>query len=124
MHRKGDTNSVKFSNIDTNFDDVLPCTLNPKEAGDTAVVSAGGSISSSSENSSASSNNASTDNIYHCYIAIEYDYEHCTYFLNKNRLGKTYLLDRDFTFHFFGVQHKESQSQSSQSSQGSEESQE
>ena len=29
------------------------------------------------------------------------------YFLNKNRLGKTYILDRDFGFHFSGIQHLE-----------------
>ena len=120
MHRMGDASSIKFSNGET-FDDVLPCTLNPKEVGETTVVSAGGSINNSSNDSSASSNNASTDNIYHCYIAIEYDYEHCAYFLDENRLGKTYLLDHDFTFHFFGVQHKESQSQSSQESEESQE---
>ena len=43
-------------------------------------------------------------NIYHCYIGIEYDYEYSVFFTNQNRLGKTYILDRDFSFHFTGVQ--------------------
>lgn len=83
-------------------DTVIPCPLNLKEQNDSLVVLP-----------------KATDNVYHCYIAIEYDYEHCMFFLDKNRLGKTYYLDRDFTFHFYGTQYRQPQ----QTSQGSEENQ-
>ena len=93
LHRVGDNNSQKFLNDET-YDKTINCTLNLKELDDSTVVA-------------ANDPESLVDNIYHCYIAIEYDYEHGAYFLDKNRLGKTYLLDRDFGFHFFGVQHKE-----------------
>lgn len=93
MHRVGDTNSQKFINGET-YDKTIDCTLNLKEVSDSTVIA-------------ANDPDSGVDNIYHCYISIEYDYEHNTYFLDKNRLGKTYLLDRDFGFHFFGVQYKE-----------------
>lgn len=83
-------------------DTVIPCPLNLKEQNDSLVVLP-----------------KATDNVYHCYIAIEYDYEHCMFFLDKNRLGKTYYLDRDFTFHFYGTQYRQPQ----QTSQGNEENQ-
>lgn len=41
---------------------------------------------------------------YHCYIAIDYDYEHINFFLNTDRLGKSYVLDRDFGFYFTAEQ--------------------
>ena len=91
LHRVGDQYSQKFLN-DTEFDKTIDCTLHMKENDDSATVAA-----------------SNTDNIYHCYIGIEYDYEHSVYFLDENRLGKTYLLDRDFGFHFSGIQHRESQ---------------
>lgn len=119
-------------NENPKFDNTIPsCTLHLKDQNDSIVIpgtyqesqsssaasassvensSSEVAASSSSSISSSTSNNPSgnpAENIYHCYIAIEYDYEHNQYFLNKNRLGKTYLLDRDFGFHFFGVQHKE-----------------
>lgn len=47
---------------------------------------------------------SSSDNKYHCYICIEYDDEYAMYFLNENRLGKTYFLDRDFGFYFSAKQ--------------------
>lgn len=90
IHRVGDANSHKFLNGQT-YDKTIDTTLNLKENDDSTTVAASG-----------------TNNTYHCYIAIEYDYEHSLYFLDKNRLGKTYLLDRDFGFHFSGIQHKES----------------
>ena len=136
MHRVGDNQCQKFSNVDLDendspvFDRNLTCTLHLKEQNDSTVIpgvyteipsissssmsSESASEASSSEqpalsssDSSSSSSHAQSENIYHCYIAIEYDYQHNQYFLNKNRLGKTYLLDRDFGFHFFGTQHKE-----------------
>lgn len=50
---------------------------------------------------------------YHCYIAVDYDYDHVQFFLNEHRLGKTFLLDRDFGFYFFGTQVKQTQTISS-----------
>ena len=47
---------------------------------------------------------SSTENIYHCYIGIEYDYQYVMFFTNEYRLGKTYTLSRDFTFYFTGTQ--------------------
>ena len=101
LHRVGDAQCQKFSNtiVENNtpkYDDYVDCTMHTKEQNDSLIVPAAA---------------LNIDNIYHCYICIEYDYEHSTYFLNKNRLGKTYLLDRDFGFYFSGIQHKEAQSQ-------------
>ena len=93
MHRVGDANSQKFVN-GSSFDTIIDCPLNLKENDDSTVIP-------------ANDPESLADNIYHCYISIEYDYEHSSYFLNKNRLGKTYLLDRDFGFYFFGVQRRE-----------------
>ena len=90
MHRVGDNNSQKFLN-DTSYDKTIDCILHVDGLDSIAVPA------------------STTDNIYHCYIAIDYDYEHSIYFLDKNRLGKTYILDRDFGFHFYGIQHTESQ---------------
>ena len=92
LHRVGDNNSQKFLS-DTEYDKTVDCTLNTKEQNDSLTIPACAS---------------NTDNIYHCYVVIEYDYEHSVYFLDKNHLGKTYYLDRDFGFHFSGTQHKES----------------
>ena len=92
MHREGDENFSKFQN-DTSYDRVATCTLHPKDLDDSLVVP--GNI---------------VDNIYHCYIGIDYDYVYTRYFLYENRLGKTYLLDRDFGFHFTGTQHLEGNS--------------
>ena len=90
LHRVGDNQSQKYLNDET-YDKVIDCTLHAKEQSDSIVVPP-----------------SASDNIYHCYIVIEYDYEHSIYFLDKYRLGKTYYLDRDFGFHFSGIQHKES----------------
>lgn len=89
MHRVGDASSQKFLN-DTSYDKTINCTLNVSGLDSTTIPASG------------------VDNIYHCYIGIEYDYEYSAYFLDKNRLGKTYLLDRDFGFHFYGTQYVES----------------
>lgn len=89
MHREGSVEFSKFQN-DTSYDRTVECTLHLKEQTDSLVVP--GDLE---------------DNIYHCYIGIDYDYIYTRYFLNENRLGKTYLLDRDFGFHFTGVQHLE-----------------
>ena len=80
----------KFQN-DTSFDTTIECTLHPKTQADTTEIPA-----------------SSTDNVYHCYIAIDYDYEYMRFFINQNRVGKTYLLDRDFGFYFSATQHLES----------------
>ena len=96
---------VKFKN-DTSYDETIPseeCVLHPKTNADTAVVPA-----------------SATNNVYHCYIGIEYDYERMRFFTNENRLGKTYYLDRDFGFYFTATQHSEvSPSPSSSSNLGS-----
>ena len=89
MHRQGDSDSQKYVNGET-YDKTIDCELNV-EGNDSITISP-----------------SQNDNIYHCYINIDYDYEHCAYFLDKNRLGKTYLLDRDFGFHFYGTQLTES----------------
>ena len=89
MHRQGDNQSEKYINGE-NYDKVINCTLHV-EGNDSTTISP-----------------SQNDNVYHCYINIDYDYEHCIYFLDKNRLGKTYLLDRDFGFHFYGTQLTES----------------
>ena len=91
MHRESSDDFSKFQN-DTAYDTSVDCTLHLKEQDDSLVVP--GNI---------------TNNIYHCYIGIEYDYVYSRYFLYENRLGKTYLLDRDFGFHFTAVQHLEEQ---------------
>ena len=91
MHVEGNANFQKFQNGQS-YDSYIDCVLNPKEVGDETLIP-----------------ESSSDQMYHCYISIEYDYEHCLFFLNKDRLGKTYLLDRDFGFRFSGTQHKETQ---------------
>lgn len=92
LHRVGDNESEKFLNNGQSYERNITCTLHLKENDDSLLLPA-----------------SASDSVYHCYIAIEYDYEHCaSFFLNKNRLGKTYLLDRDFGFLFTGTQHRES----------------
>ena len=92
IHQDGIADS-KFQNA-SSFDTNVVCTLHLKEQNDSINIPP-----------------VSGDNIYHCYIGIDYDYIYTRYFLNENRLGKTYLLDRDFGFHFTGVQQLEQQSQ-------------
>ena len=89
IHRVGDNQSEKFLNGET-YDKTIECTLHVGE-NDSLIIP-----------------ESNSDNIYHCYIGIDYDHEHGIYFLDKNRLGKTYLLDRDFGFHFYGTQYLES----------------
>lgn len=76
----------KFPNGET-FQTSVDCTLNLKENTDSLTIPANNS-----------------DQTYHCYIGIEYDYEYSQYFLNEKRLGNTYLLDRDFGFYFTATQ--------------------
>lgn len=81
---------VKFENGDE-YDYSIPCPLHTKEVGDSLIIQP--------------SNDEDNDyDFYHCYICIDYDYEYTRYFLNENRLGKTYLLFRDFGFCFIGTQ--------------------
>ena len=85
---------VKFKNGDV-YDYSLPCPLHTKELDDSLIIQP--------------SNDEDEDyDFYHCYICIDYDYEYTQYFLNENRLGKTYLLFRDFGFRFIGTQELES----------------
>ncbi len=80
----------KFPNSEE-FKTSVNCTLNLKENTDSLTIPANNS-----------------DQTYHCYIGIEYDYEYCQYFLYEKRLGNTYLLDRDFGFYFTATQILES----------------
>lgn len=80
---------TKFS--DTSYESVATCRIHKKD----------GTVASDTDLEIDASAEA---NIYHCYIGIEYDYEYSVFFTNQNRLGKTYVLDRDFSFHFTGVQ--------------------
>lgn len=89
MHRESSSDFSKFDNI-TDYDVSIDCTLHLKEQNDSLIVP--GNI---------------TNNIYHCYIGIDYDYIYTRYFLYESRLGKTYPLDRDFGFHFTGIQRLE-----------------
>lgn len=100
MHQKTDkqTESVydfcKFTNDGPSFDKTVPCDIHPY-SGDTDDLIIPGTTTN-------------VENIYHCYIAIDYDYEHSRFFMNSNRLNKTYFLDRDFGFRFIGTQQLES----------------
>ena len=80
---------AKFQN-NTSFDQEINGTLHPKTNTDSIIVPG-----------------SATDNIYHCYIALDYDYEYMRFFVDQNRVGKTYYLDRDFGFHFTAIQHVE-----------------
>lgn len=87
----------KFKN-DTEHDEELLCTM----YGDSSLIE--GSIE---------------NNYYHIYIAIDYDHEYMRFFLNQDRLGKTFYLDRDFTFYFSATQHLyETTSSSSEGGEG------
>lgn len=79
----------KFQN-DTSYDISIDCTLRPKTNSDSTLIPV--SIS---------------EQTYHCYIAIDYDYEHMQFFVNQDRVGKTYLLDRDFGFFFSATEYLE-----------------
>lgn len=41
---------------------------------------------------------------FHCYIAVDYDPLHIKFFMDENRLGNTFFLDRDFVFYFKGTE--------------------
>ena len=68
----------------------IDCTLRPKTNSDSTLVP----VSANSQT-------------YHCYIAIDYDYERMQFFVNQDRVGKTYLLDRDFGFYFSAEEYLE-----------------
>lgn len=85
----GDYLFSKFQN-DTEYDRAIDCEPNPKESTDSTIIPA-----------------SASDNTYHIYVAIEYDYEYMAFFTNQERLGKTYYLDRDFSFYFTASQHLE-----------------
>lgn len=90
----------KFQN-DTSYDSTIECNLRPKTGNDSTFIPA-----------------SSSNSIYHCYIAIDYDYERMQFFTNQDRVGKTFLLDRDFSFYFTAVEYLE-QAQTSSSNQSS-----
>lgn len=95
LHDDYHLDADKFINGES-YDKKIDCTLHPKAGGN--------------DETTIPACDPEVGQIYHCYIAIEYDNVYIDYFLNKNRLGKTYLLDRDFSFHFYGVQQKEEES--------------
>ena len=70
----------------------LPCRMLPKDAGGSTVIQPASDLEVGTK--------------YHCYIGVDYDYLHVPYFLNEDRIGKTYMLDRDFGFYFYGAQLK------------------
>ena len=79
----------KFKNLTgaVNYDTSVDCKIYTKENTDSVIIEP-----------------SSTDNIYHCYIGIDYDYVYSRYFLYEKRLGKTYYLYRDYVFHFTATQ--------------------
>ena len=79
----------KFQN-NTSYDASIDCNLRPKSNSDSTLVPV-----------------SLSNNVYHCYIAIDYDYEHMQFFVNQNRVGKKYLLDRDFGFFFSATEYLE-----------------
>ena len=91
MKTNDQVNSVpqfaKFSN-DPTYQDNFDCTLHPKTNSDSTLIPG-----------------SSSNNVYHCYIVIDYDYEYMQFFIEQNRLGLTYLLDRDFGFYYTAMQH-------------------
>ncbi|MCR5078319.1 MAG: hypothetical protein K6B65_00110 [Bacilli bacterium] len=95
LHQKKTNDTVNQVNIFSKFDGTGTVIDAPLYS-DTLTVNAGKITLDASSNST-----------YHCYIAIDYDYIHTLYFLNENRLGKTYRLDRDFGFYFTATQHME-----------------
>lgn len=95
MHLPGDHQTDSVNDF-TKFPDSgsrISCNLLPHDPGSGDSLLVPGSLAKTT---------------YHCYVGIEYDHEHCAYFLDENRLGKTYYLDRDFGFFFTGTQHIES----------------
>ncbi len=98
MHRLSDseTDSVpdfsKFSNDGPQYETVTDCLLH---ADPSSLIIPGRA-------------NDAPEAIRHCYISIEYDYEHCRFFLEPHRLSKTYYLKRDIGFRFIGTQKRES----------------
>ena len=92
LHKMTDDPSFqKFDNTGEQYYRSFECSIAVKEEDDSIIIP--GSL---------------TDSIYHCYITIDYDHTYAQFFMNPNRLGKTYLLDRDFGFRFIGKQHLES----------------
>ena len=95
MHKKtNEAGFARFQNTYGEYDRTLPYSLNLKESSGVNADSL--TIPSTAENSGGSQ--------YHCYIGVDYDHQRVPFFLNENRLGKTYYLDRDFGFLFCGTQ--------------------
>ncbi|MCR4562068.1 MAG: hypothetical protein K5694_02550 [Bacilli bacterium] len=77
------------------------CNLRTKEDGDSLIIPP--------MTADLSTYNPLNDTrVYHCYVAIDYDHTHANYFLHAGRLGKTYMIDRDFGLYFTGTQVLES----------------
>ena len=94
LHKSPSNSLVKFHNdTDESFLTTIPFPMHLKENEDSLSIPA--------------SLNVQDSPTYHCYIGVDYDYEHMRFFMNENRLGKTYYLDRDFGFYFTGEQYLE-----------------
>lgn len=97
MHQKSDKVTAlvpdfsKFSNTGESYETATTCLLH----GESSAINISGKADNLPES------------VRHCYIAIEYDYEHCQFFLESHRLGKKYLLKRDIGFRFIGTQKRE-----------------
>lgn len=94
LHQKTDSTGFRSFSVDP-YESSITYALNLKET-------SGQNVDSTIVPPSVNGNK------YHCYIAVDYDYSHTQFFLNEDRLGKTYFLDRDFGFYFTSTQHLES----------------
>ena len=94
IHQKTDATGFRAFQLDPEFEATITYDLNLKET--------------SGEDADSTLVPAGTTSKYHCYIGVDYDYDHIRFFFNENRLGNTYLLDRDFGFYFTSTQHLES----------------
>ena len=90
MHKPTDDGSFARFQVDP-YDSVIACPLFPK-------------TTSGSDQDSTLIQPSLNGNRYHCYIGVEYDCQHIPFFLNENRLGKRFVLDRDFGFFFSAKQ--------------------
>lgn len=97
MHKLTNDSAFRAFHVEEDeqdFESEIALTLNPK-------VTSGADMDSTLVP-------PNTTGKYHCYIAVDYDYDHIRFFFDEYRLGNTYLLDRDFGFRFTSTQHLES----------------
>lgn len=94
LHQKTNEPGFRAFQVSPSFEESITYGLNPKE---TTGANADSTLVPPNSNTK-----------YHCYITVDYDYSHVQFFFNQDRLGKTFLLDRDFGFYFTSTQHLES----------------